>query len=81
MTVIKISWYLCILFIVALVVESAITVAPGGAAVVHFLMGAWTTLAVLFAAVASSFRWFRVPEPKWLLRIVQGVAVVLTVVG
>ncbi len=30
MTVINLSWYLCVLFAVALAVSSAITVAPGG---------------------------------------------------
>jgi len=75
-TVINISWYLCALFVFALVVESAITVAPGGATVIHVLMGAWAGLAFLFAAVAVAFRWFRLPEPKWLVRVFLGVATV-----
>ncbi len=78
MTVTKISWYLCTLFILALVAESAITVAPGGATVIHVLMGAWGALAFLFAAVAVAFSWFRLPEPKWLVRVFLGVAVVAT---
>jgi hypothetical protein len=79
MTVIKISWYLCALFVLALVAESAITVAPPGATVIHVLMGAWAGSALLFAAVAVAFRWFRLPEPKWLVRVFLGVAVVATV--
>ena len=79
MTVIKISWYLCFLFVLALAVESTITVAPAGATVIRFLMWAWAILAILFAAVAISFKVFRFPEPKWLLRSFQAVAVVATV--
>ena len=79
MTIINISWYLCVLFVIALVAESTITVAPGGATVIHLLMGAWAGLAVLFAAVAVASRWFRIPEPKWLVRVFQGVAVLATI--
>ena len=78
MTIINISWYLCVLFIIALVAESAITIAPG--AMVMRLTGIWAVLAVLFAAVAVTFKWFHVSEPKWLLRVFQGIAVVATVV-
>ena len=79
MTIINISWYLCVLFIMALVAESAVTVAPDGATVIHLLMGAWEGLAVLFAAVAVAFKWFCIPEPKWLVRVFEGVAVLATV--
>jgi hypothetical protein len=80
MTVISISWYLCALFTVALVAESAITVAPGGESVVRMFMGAWAALAIIFAVVAVTFRWLHVPGPKWLVRVFLGVAVVATVV-
>jgi hypothetical protein len=79
MTITKISWYLCVLFVLALVAESAITVAPSGATVIHVLMGAWAGLAVLFAAVAVSVSIFRFPEPKWLVRVFLGVAALATI--
>jgi hypothetical protein len=79
MTVTKISWYLCALFIMALVAESAITAAPGGATVIHVLLWAWAGLAVLFAAIAVTFKWFRFSEPKWLVRVFLGVAALATV--
>jgi hypothetical protein len=78
MTVINISWYLCVLFIVALVAESEVTVAPGGESGIRLLMGTWTGLAVLFAAVAVMFRRLLISEPKWLVRVFQGVALVAT---
>jgi hypothetical protein len=79
MTVINISWYLCLLFIVALVAESAITVAPGGEVGARILMGTWAGLAVLFATVAVTFSRLRLSEPRWLVRAFQGVALVATV--
>jgi hypothetical protein len=51
----------------------------GGATAIHFLMGAWAGLAVLLAAVAITFRWFGFSEPKWLLRVFQGVALLATI--
>jgi hypothetical protein len=80
MTVINISWYMCVLFAVALAAESAVTVAPGGEMMVRMLMGLWAALAVVFAAVAVTVRWLHVPEPKWLARAFVGVAVVATVI-
>ncbi len=80
MTVTTISWYLCLLFAVALVVSSAITVAPGGQAWMRVEMAAWLALSVLFAAVAVAFRVLHVPQPKWLLRLFQCFAVLATVV-
>ncbi|MEI8373854.1 MAG: hypothetical protein WCJ35_13580 [Planctomycetota bacterium] len=80
MTVINLSWYLCVLFAVALVVSSAITVAPGGQAWMRLEMGIWLALSVLFAAVAVIFRLRHVPQPKWLLRLFQCFAVLATVV-
>ena len=80
MTVINLSWYLCGLFAVALVVSSAITVAPGGQAWMRLVMGIWLALSVLFAAVAVIFRLRHVPQPKWLLRLFQCLAVLATVV-
>ena len=56
MTSINLSWYLCVLFAVALAVSSAITVAPDGEAGMRWQMGMWLTLSVLFAATAIIFR-------------------------
>src|SRR5690349_16036542 len=67
MTIPNLSWYLCILFAVALAFSSAITVAPGGQAWMRWEMGIWVALSILFAAVAIIFRWFRAPQPGWLL--------------
>ncbi len=78
MTVINLSWYLCVLFAVALVAESAMTVEPGLLA--FKITGIWLALSILFAAVAIIFRRFRVPQPKWLLRVFQGLAVLATLV-
>ncbi len=80
MTVINLSWYLCVLFAVALAISSAITVAPGGQAWMRLEMGMWLALSILFAAAAVIFRWFRIPQPKWLLRAFQGLAVLATLV-
>ena len=78
MTVINLSWYLCVLFAVALVVSSAMTVEPG---VMAFkITGIWLALSILFAAVAIIFRSFRIPQPKWLLRLFQVSAVLATLV-
>ena len=79
MTVTNISWYLCALFVVALVGSSAITVAPGGETMLRVLMGIWAALAVLFAVIAVAFRRFRAAEPKWLVRVFQGMAALATV--
>jgi len=79
MTVINISSYLCVLFIFALVAESAATVAPGGEAMQRMLMGAWAALAVLFAVVAATFWWFGASGPKWLSRTLLGLALLATV--
>ena len=80
MTIPVLSWYLCVLFAVALAVSSAITVAPGGQVWMRLEMGIWLALSVLFAAVAIIFKWFRIPQPKWSLRLFQAFAVLATVV-
>ncbi len=80
MTITHVSWYLCLLFAVALAVSSAITVAPGGQAWMRVEMAMWLALSILFAAVAVAFRVFHVPQPKWLLRLFQGFAVLVTLV-
>jgi hypothetical protein len=78
MTVVNLSWYLCVLFAVALAVSSAITVEPG---VLWFqITVTWLALSILFALVAIMFKRFRVPQPKWLLRLFQGLAVLATLV-
>jgi len=78
MTILSISWYLCVLFSVALVGESVVTVAPGGEIMNRILMGATGGLAVLFAAIAVSFSRFRLSQPPWLVRTFQGFAVLAT---
>ena len=78
MTIPILSWYLSILFIVALIAESAMTVEPG---VLAFkITGIWLALSILFAAVAIIFKRFCVPQPKWLLRLFQSLAVLATLV-
>jgi hypothetical protein len=80
MTCINLSWYLCVLFAVALAVSSAITVTPGGQAWMRLEMTTWLVLSILFAAVAIIFMRFRVRQPNWLLRLFQGFAVLASVV-
>jgi hypothetical protein len=79
MTVINISWYLCILFVIAVVVASAISVAPGGETWAQLLVGAQATFAVLFGTLAVVFKKLGLSDPKWLLRVFQLIAVVATV--
>ncbi len=43
-------------------------------------MGIWLALSILFAAVAIISKWFRIPQPKWLLWLFQGFAVLATLV-
>ena len=64
MTVVNISWYLCVLFVVALAAESAITVAPGGEAMVRLLMGLWAAPAVVSVAVVVTLGRLCVSEAK-----------------
>ena len=80
MTVINLSWYLCVLFAAALAISSAITVVPDGQAGLRLVMGMWLALSILFAAIAIIFKLLRVPQPKWLLRLFQCLAVLATVV-
>jgi hypothetical protein len=80
MTVVSLSWYLCVLFAVALAVSSAITVAPGGQVWMRLEMGTWLALSIAFAAVAVTFKRFHIPKPRWLLRLLQCFALLATVV-
>ncbi len=80
MAVITLSWYLCVLFAGALIISSAITVVSDGQAWMRLEMGIWLALSILFAAVAIIFKSFRVPQPKWLLRLFQVFAVLTTLV-
>ncbi len=80
MTVVNISWYLFVLFVVALVAESAITVAPGGEVMVRLLMGLWAALVIVFAAVAVMLGRLHIAAPKWLVRTFMGAALVATAV-
>lgn len=76
MTVISISWYLSGLFATALALSSAITVAPGVST--FRITGIPLALTIFFTLVAVIFKWFRVPQPKWLLRLFQCFAVLAT---
>lgn len=80
MTVIQVSWYLCVLFGVALIVSSAISVAPDGQAWMRLEMGTLLTLSAAFAASAILFKRFRIREPKWMLRLLQAFALLATFV-
>ena len=74
----SICWYLCGLFLFALLATSAITVAPGGE---RFLAGTMlfnAFCAILFAVLALGIRRRQSSQPTWLLRLFQGVAVVAT---
>ena len=42
--------------------------------------GIWLALSILFGTVAIVFKWFHVPQPKWLLRLFQCLAVLATLV-
>jgi uncharacterized membrane protein YhaH (DUF805 family) len=46
----------------------------------RMLMGAMAALAVIFAAVAVTFRRLHVVEPRWWVRVFLGMAVMATVV-
>jgi hypothetical protein len=76
----SIAWYLCGLFLFALVVESAVTFAPGSETMQMVLTGTWAALAVLFAVAALTFQWLGVSRVTWLVRSLVCVAVVSTVV-
>lgn len=78
MTVGNISWYLCVLFAIALAVSSAITVVPDGQAEMRLLMGTCATLSMFFAAVALAFKRLHLSQPKWLLRVLQCLAILTT---
>jgi len=78
MTVSSLSWYLCFLFAVALAASSAITVAPGGKAWASVETATWRALSVLSAAVAVAIPLLRIPQPKWLMRVFRGFAVLAT---
>ena len=80
MTITHVSWYLCLLFFVALAVSSAITVAPGGQVWMRAELATWLALSVLFAVVAVAIRLLHIPQPRWLLRTLQCFAVLATVV-
>lgn len=63
----------------SLVVQSLVTVAPGGETMQCALMGIAAGLAVVFAVVALTFVWLGVSGPKWLVRTFVGAALLATV--
>jgi hypothetical protein len=74
----SLSWYLCGLFLFALVAESAVSVAPGGNAMVGALMATWATLSVVFAVMAICLRRRSVSRARWLVRSLLGFAIPAT---
>lgn len=80
MRVVHICWYLCVLFAVALLVISAITVVPGRESVVQTLMVGSAVLAIAFGSVAVVLRRVQPTERRWVLRAFQAVAVLATIV-
>ena len=75
----SICWYLCGLFLFALLATSAITVAPGGE---HFFAGLMlfnALCSVVCAGLALILRRNESPPPRWLFRVFQGFAVVATI--
>jgi hypothetical protein len=75
----SICWYLCGLFLVALLANSVMTVAPGGERVLAGMMTFNGFCSVLFAILARVFRRGAPSQPNWMLRVFQGIAVVATV--
>jgi len=78
MTITNISWYLCVLFAVAMLVSGQVDWGPGWVA--GRLDMKWLASSATFAALPVIFWWFRIPQPRWLLRLFQCVAVLATVV-
>jgi hypothetical protein len=87
MKVIIISWYLCMLFFVALLAESAVTVAPGGESLQKAIIAVLAVLLIGSGAMALAFMRWGVPQTRWLPKVLLGAAcgstlmVLLFVVG
>jgi hypothetical protein len=79
MRVANICWYLCGLFAVALLLASAATVHPDAQAAMAFLMGAEAVLSILFGILAAVLKRLNVAEPRWVVRLFQGLAVLATI--
>ena len=75
---VNLSVYLCFLFLFALVVESAVTFAPGAQTLQRMLMGTWEALAVVFAVAIPVFRWLGVSRARWLVRSLLCIAILST---
>ena len=78
MRVVIISWYICIVFLVALLVESTVTAAPEGKPLQRAIMGGSAAFMVGSAAMALTFTWAGTPQAPWLPKTMLGVAAVLT---
>ena len=78
-SILSICWYLCGLFIFALLAASAISVAPGGERFLSGMMVFNGCCSILFGVLALGFRRRQLSQPNWLLRLFQGLAVVATV--
>ena len=75
----SICWYLCGLFLLALLATSAITVMPGREHVLAGMMAFNGFCSVLFGVLAIVFRRGAASQPSWVLHVFQGIAVVATV--
>lgn len=75
---VSICWYLCGLFIIALLANSAVTVVPDGEHAVDGMMVFSGLCVLLFGTLAIAFRRRESSPPSWVLRILQGIAVVAT---
>ena len=75
----SICWYLCGLFLFALLVTSAISVAPGGENLIAGIIAFNGFCSILFGVLALVSRRQNPSQPTWPLRTFQGIAIVATV--
>jgi hypothetical protein len=79
MKVASICWYLCGLFVVGLLISSAISVHPSVETAMTILMGVEAGLCVLFGVLAAVLKHLKLAEPPWVVRVFQGLAVLATI--
>ena len=75
----SICWYLCGLFLFALLATSFVTVAPGGERFFAGLMLFNGLCSVVCGGLALVLRRHESSPQSWLLRVIQGFAVVMTI--
>lgn len=78
MTSVNISWYLCTVFAIATVVASAITVHPDAQSTMNWMLAGTAGFSLVFGTVAVILKRLDSPEPKWLDRVFQVLAVLGT---